>query len=44
MYDGTWHLLSFGCYGNFGYFNTTEALQAGTEQRSGQAQGARQGD
>ena len=34
MYDGTWHLLSFGCYGNFGHFNTTGALQAGTEQRS----------
>ena len=27
-------MLSFGCYGSFGHFNTTEALQAGTEQRS----------
>ena len=27
--------MTLGCYGNFGYFNTTEVLQAGTEHRSG---------
>ena len=35
MYDVTWHLLTLGCYGSFGYCYTTEALQADTEQRSG---------
>ena len=34
MYGVTWHLLSFYGYGSFGYFNTTEALQTGAEQRS----------
>ena len=34
MYDVTWHLLTLGCYGSFGYCDTTEALQADTEQRS----------
>ena len=34
MYDITWHLLILGCYGSFGYCDTTEALQAGTEQHS----------
>ena len=33
MYDVTWHLLMLGCYGIFGYCDTTEALQASTEQR-----------
>ena len=34
MCDVMEHLLSLGCYGSFGYFSTTEALQAGTEQHS----------
>ena len=37
MYDVTRHLLTLGSFGNFGYCDTTEALQAGTEQRSGYA-------
>ena len=31
MYDVTWHLLTLGCYGIFGYCDTTEVLKAGTE-------------
>ena len=34
MFDVTWHLLTLGCYGSFGYCDTTEALQAATELRS----------
>ena len=34
MYDVTGHLLMLGCYGSFGYFDTTEVLQADAEQRS----------
>ena len=34
MYDVTGHLLTFGCFVSFGYFDTTEALQVGSEQRS----------
>ena len=35
MYDVTRHLLMLGCFGSFVYSDTTEALQAGTEQHSG---------
>ena len=29
------NLLTLGCYGGFGYSNSTEVLQANTEQHSG---------
>ena len=34
MYEVTWHLLTLRCYVSFGYCDTTEALQAATEQCS----------